>query len=93
VAPFRLAEDVIKSPFQILSALRSHKCVVAIGAEAYDEMFGAALIQAPDLESAAQTLSALAVDAGRRRDQESAARSWDEAHPSDSLLVQAIEAL
>jgi glycosyltransferase involved in cell wall biosynthesis len=93
VAPFRLAEDVIKSPFQILSALRSHKCVVAIGAEAYEEMFGAALIHAGDLEAAARTLLALAADDGLRRDQEAAARSWDEAHPSNSLLVQAIEAI
>jgi hypothetical protein len=93
VVPFRPAEDVIKSPFQILSALRCGKCVVAIGAEDFGEMFGAAVIHASDLEAAAQTLSELAADVDRRRGQETEARAWDERHPSNSLLAQAIQAI
>ena len=93
VAPLRPADDVIKSPFQILSALRNHKCVVAIGAAQYGEMFGPAVINADDLEAAAQMLFGLANDVDRRRAQEAEARAWDERHPTNSLLVQAIEAL
>jgi glycosyltransferase involved in cell wall biosynthesis len=93
VVPFRPAEDVIKSPFQILSALRRHKCVVVIGAEDYADMLGAAVIQARDVDAAVQALLELAGDPDRLRRQEAEARAWDEAHPSNRLLAQAIEAL
>jgi hypothetical protein len=93
VVPLRLSDDVIKSPFQILAALRNRKCVVTIGAAGYAEMFGPAVLDADDLGGAAQILAGLAKDVDRRRAQEAEAGAWDERHPTSSLLVQAIEAL
>jgi hypothetical protein len=93
VIPFRPTEDVVKSPFQIFSALRHGKCVVVVGTEDYGDVLGPAVIQAPDLDAAFQTLSALAGDAGQVHRQEAEARAWDAAHPSNSLLAKALEAL
>jgi hypothetical protein len=67
--------------------------VVVIGAEDYADMLGAAVIQAQDVDAAVQALLELAGDPDRLRRQEAEARAWDEAHPSNRLLAQAIEAL
>lgn len=93
VVPCRTLQDALRSPFQILSALRHHKCVVALGAAEHDDLFGAAVVHAQDTESAVQALCELAKDTDRRRYQEAEARSWDERHPSGSLLAQTIAAL
>lgn len=93
VVPQKVTEDVIKSPFQIVSALRNHKCVVALGAAEDEALFGSAVIHAPDDDAALRTLCELAGDTDRIRRQEAEARLWDERHPSNSLLVQTVTAL
>ncbi len=93
VVPFGLMEDAVKSPFQIIAALRQRKCVIALGAKDYADLFGSAVVHADDARGAAEYLAALAADPELRRAREADALSWDRSHPSEEALINAIETL
>ncbi|MET3524070.1 glycosyltransferase [Mesorhizobium abyssinicae] len=93
VVPFAPEEEAVKSPYQIVAALRHGKCVIVVGGESYRDVFGPAVVWAEDTQSAIDSLRALAVDVERRTLQESQARAWDAAHPSGKSLVAAVESL
>ncbi|WP_095090574.1 glycosyltransferase [Mesorhizobium sophorae] len=93
VVPFAPEEEAVKSPYQIVAALRHGKCVIVVGGESYRDLFGSAVVWAEHTRSAIDSLKAFALQGERRRTQEAEARAWDAAHPSGKALVTAVESL